>query len=72
MLLEVAFSGKCQHPVIFALIGLLCLGSVLVKYGSSDYDATMYGIVMMTVAVVSGAFKYVMAHKMIRTFREGA
>lgn len=70
VLLEVAFARKCQHPVVFMLIGLLCIGSVLVKWGSSDYDATAYGMVMMIVAVVSGAFKYVMAHQMIRAFRE--
>lgn len=70
VLLEVAFTRKCHHPVIFVLIGLLCLGSVLVKWGSSDYDSTLYGLVMMVAAVVSGAFKYVMAHKMIRTFRD--
>ena len=70
VLLEVAFQRKCQHPVIFALIGMLCMGSVLVKWGSSDYDATAYGMIMMIIAVVSGAFKYVMAHAMIREFRE--
>lgn len=70
VMLEVAFTRKCHHPVIFMLIGLLCVGSVLVKYGSSAYDATVYGIVMMCVAVVSGAFKYVMAHTMIRSFRD--
>ena len=52
------------------LIGLLCFGSVLVKWGSSDYDATPYGMIMMILAVVSGAFKYVLAHSMIRTFRD--
>ena len=70
VLLEVAFARKCHHPVIFLLIALLCLGSVLVKYGSTDYDATPYGTLMMAVAVVSGAFKYVMAHSMIRSFRD--
>jgi len=70
VLLEVTFNRKCQHPMIFFLVGMLCVGSVLVKWGSSDYDATPYGMIMMTLAVVSGAFKYVMAHAMIRTFRE--
>ena len=70
VLLEVAFMRKCHHPVIFVLVGLLCVGSVLVKWGSRDYDATVYGMVMMIVAVVSGAFKYVMAHAMIRDFRD--
>ena len=70
VLLEVIIQRKCHHPVIFLLIGLLCLGSVLVKFGSSDYDATAYGIVMMTLAVISGAFKYVIAHEVIRRFRE--
>ena len=70
VLLEVAFARKCQHPVIFMLIGLLCFGSVLVKWGSSDYDATPYGMIMMILAVISGAFKYVLAHSMIRTFRD--
>lgn len=70
VLLEVAFARKCHHPVVFMLIGLLCVGSVLVKWGSSDYDATVYGMVMMILAVVAGAFKYVMAHQMIRAFRD--
>ena len=26
VLLEVAYSRKCYHPVIFLLIGLLCVG----------------------------------------------
>ena len=70
VLLEVAFARKCQHPVIFGLIFCLCLGSVLVKYGSSDYDATTYGMVMMVAAVISGAFKYVMAHAMIKKYKD--
>ena len=70
VLLEVAFARKCHHPIIFALIGLLCAGSVLVKFGSTDYDATPYGMIMMIVAVVAGAFKYVMAHSVIRSFRD--
>lgn len=72
VLLEVAFARKCHHPVIFLLIAMLCSGSVLVKFGSSDYDATAYGLIMMVVAVISGAFKYVMAHKMVNEFRKGA
>ena len=70
VLLEVAFTRKCHHPLIFALIGLLCVGSVLVKWGSSSYDATVYGMAMMILAVVAGAFKYVMAHSMINSFRK--
>jgi len=69
VLLEVAMQRKCKHPVIFLLILMLCVGSVLVKFGSTDYDATVYGIAMMVLAVVAGAFKYVMAHKMINDFR---
>lgn len=70
VVLEVAFSRKCHHPLIFFLIAVLCVGSILVKYGSTDYDATVYGIMMMSIAVVSGAFKYVMAHAIIRSMRK--
>lgn len=70
VLLEVAFMRKCQHPVVFILIAFLCGGSVLVKWGSSDYDATPYGVIMMSIAVIGGAFKYVLARAMIQKFRD--
>merc|ERR1712048_1016803 len=49
---------------------LLCLGTILVKWGSTDYDASPYGIMMMVTAVLAGAFKYVMAHSLIVSLRK--
>ena len=70
IILETIVTGKLQHPVVYLVIVILCTGTVITGLGSSDYDSSFKGIVMMTTAVFAGAFKYVWAHSMIRTFKE--
>jgi len=70
LLLESIVEKKSQHWLVWLCIILLCFGPVLTKAGSTDYDGTTYGVVMMVLAVVSGAFKYVWAHQMIKTYRQ--
>jgi drug/metabolite transporter (DMT)-like permease len=62
--------GKEQHPALYVVVLLLCVGPVLTSLGSESGDASMGGIVMMVIAIFAGAFKYVLAHKMITTFKK--
>ena len=62
--------GKEQHPALYVVVVLLCVGPVLTSLGSESGDASMGGIVMMVLALFAGAFKYVLAHKMITTFKK--
>ena len=47
----------------------MVVGPVLAQFGSTFGDADPVGIVMMVLAVISGAFKYVLAHKVIKEYR---
>ena len=69
VLLESILERKWQHPAIYAIVCLMVVGPVLAQFGSTFGDADPVGIVMMVLAVISGAFKYVLAHKVIKDCR---
>ena len=69
VLLESILERKWQHPAIYAIVCLMVVGPVLAQFGSTLGDADPVGIVMMVLAVISGAFKYVLAHKVIKEYR---
>lgn len=69
VVLESLMMGKLQHPAIYLAVGLICVGPVLTHLGSQSFDSTPFGVLMMVVAVLAGAFKYVLAHAIIRDFR---
>ena len=70
VILESFWTGRCRHPLLYAVVLLLCTGPILAQMGSSSYDYTPFGVVMMSIAVVSGAFKYVLAHAMIHSYKK--
>lgn len=70
ILLETFYSKTCRHPLIYVVVLLLCTGPVLAQMGSRPYDYTWPGVISMCVAVVAGAFKYVLAHALIKEYRQ--
>ncbi len=69
MLVESVYHRKCEHPVLYVVIILLCLGPIFTRLGSSKWDGSPFGIFMMCIAVVGGGFKYVLAHAAIKSYR---
>lgn len=69
VILESLWNRTCHHPAKYAVITLLCLGPVLTNLGSSSFDSTPLGVAAMSMAVVAGAFKYVLAHAMIAKYK---
>ena len=63
------YNRKRQHPALWLVVGLLCVGPALTKLGSNALDAQPLGVVMMVAAVVAGAFKYVFAHAAIKEYQ---
>ena len=61
---------KPQHSALYAVVVLLCVGPVLTSLGSERGDASVFGIFMMVLAIFAGAFKYVLAHRMITTYKK--
>ena len=70
LLVERLINRKAQHPTLYVVVVLLCVGPVLTALGSAKWEASFFGIAMMIAAVFAGAFKYVLAHKMITTFKK--
>ena len=69
ILLETFYSKTCRHPLMYVVVLLLCSGPVLAQMGSRPYDYTWPGVISMCIAVVAGAFKYVLAHALIKEYR---
>ena len=69
ILVESVLYRRCRHPLLYVIVALLCVGPILTRLGSSDFDSTPLGVAMMTAAVVAGAFKYVLAHAMIKEYK---
>jgi drug/metabolite transporter (DMT)-like permease len=70
VILESFYNRHCRHPLLYVVVLLLCTGPVLAQMGSSSFDSTPLGLAMMCAAVVAGAFKYVLAHAMIRGYKK--
>ncbi|KAL3921928.1 MAG: hypothetical protein SGPRY_004734, partial [Prymnesium sp.] len=69
MLIESIHQRTCHHPVMWLVVALLCVGPILTSAGSSQSDVSVFGIIMMVAAVLSGAFKYVYAHAAMKTYK---
>ena len=69
VLLESLWHRVCHHPLKYVLVVLLCVGPILTTLGSSSYDSTPLGVLAMTLAVIAGAFKYVLAHAIIKKYK---
>lgn len=75
---ESLFRGKTNHKLIYATVIGICVGPILVVAGGSSKKwnakspsgSQLFGMIMMLSAVVGGAFKYVLAHKAIKEYRE--
>ena len=60
---------QVQHPLVYLVVLCICAGPVLTRLGSPTFDGSLLGIVMMVAAVIAGAFKYVLAHKIVTEYR---
>ena len=69
ILVESLWNCRASHPLMYLVVALLCVGPILTRAGSSSFDSTPLGVGMMTAAVISGAFKYVLAHAMIKQYK---
>mmetsp|Transcript_7259 Transcript_7259/g.18997 ORF Transcript_7259/g.18997 Transcript_7259/m.18997 type:complete len:326 (+) Transcript_7259:68-1045(+) len=67
--LESLWNRICHSPLKYFAVLLLCVGPILTNLGSSSYDSTPFGVCAMVLAVIAGAFKYVLAHSMINTYK---
>ncbi len=70
IILESILWRRLQHPAVYLTIIVLCAGAAVTELGSSDYDASLYGVLMMSTAVLAGALKYVLARQMIREYQD--
>lgn len=71
---ESAIKRKCFHPGIYITVISICTGPVLMAFDApwdadSPVGSQLYGVIMMMVAMLGGAFKYVLCHATIREFR---
>jgi len=75
VVVESLLRRKRFHTAIYASVVAICIGPILVATTSSwearsAAGSQLYGALMMILAMVGGAFKYVLCHKAITTFRE--
>jgi len=71
---ESAIKRVCFHPLIYFTVLAICIGPVMIAYDSpweakSEVGSQTFGVVMMVVAMVGGAFKYVLCHHTIREYQ---
>jgi len=75
VVVESIIRRKWFHPAIYVTVAAICIGPILVASGSSwekksEAGSQLFGAIMMLVAMVGGAFKYVLCHKAIADFRK--
>jgi len=75
VIVESLVRKKKFHIAIYLTVATICIGPILVASGSSwkaksEAGSQMFGAIMMLVAMVGGAFKYVLCHKAIGDFRK--
>jgi hypothetical protein len=75
VVVESIIRKKKFHPAIYATVASICIGPILVACqasweAKSEAGSQLFGAIMMLVAMVGGAFKYVLCHKAIKDFRE--
>merc|ERR1719217_303147 len=76
VIIESIIRQKRSHPAIYATVAAITIGPILVASTSSWHPEARvrggiqrYGAVMMLLAMIGGAFKYVLCHKAISDFR---
>jgi drug/metabolite transporter (DMT)-like permease len=70
--IEFLLYRKCISKALFAVVVGICLGPItmaLDKDWTSD-DDLLYGVIMLSLSIVAGAFKYVLAHSAMARFKE--
>jgi len=75
VIVESFIKRKKFHPAIYATVAAICIGPILVASASSwkaksEAGSQTFGGIMMVVAMVGGAFKYVLCHQVISEFRK--
>lgn len=75
VIVESFIKRKKFHPAIYATVAAICIGPILVASASSwkaksEAGSQTFGAIMMIVAMVGGAFKYVLCHQVISEFRK--
>jgi len=66
---------KAFHPAIYVTVAAICIGPILVAcqaswQGKSEAGSQLFGAIMMIVAMIGGAFKYVLCHATIKTYQQ--
>lgn len=78
VIVESLLKRKRFHPLIYATVIAICLGPIIVAsqsswVGKSDAGSAagtqLFGAIMMIVAMLGGAFKYVLCHHAIKEFQ---
>lgn len=75
VVVESIFKRKLFHWSIYLTVAAICIGPIIVASESdwtshSDAGSQAFGVIMMLVATVGGAFKYVLCHKAIKEFQQ--
>lgn len=74
VVVESAIKRTCFHPLIYITVLAICIGPVMVAYDSpwdskSEVGSQAFGVIMMVVAMIGGAFKYVLCHHTIKEYQ---
>lgn len=70
ILLESLFHEKLYHPLLYLIVFSVTIGPVVMEYGKPMNYETQTGIIWMVLAVTTGAFKNVFAHKIISNVKK--
>lgn len=68
-IVETAYTRVLYHPAIYISLGVIVMGSVIAKAGSSEIDANVYGIVMMIIGLCASSAKYVFSKASLDTYK---
>jgi len=74
VVVESAIKRTCQHPLIYLTVAAICIGPIIVASqssweGKSEAGSQLFGAIMMIVAMIGGAFKYVLCHHTIKEYQ---
>ena len=74
VIVESAIKRTCFHPLIYITVLTICIGPIMVAYDSpweskSEVGSQAFGAIMMVVAMIGGAFKYVLCHHTIKEYQ---
>jgi len=69
LMIETVLYRRCQHPVVYATVILVVIGTVFSTLGSIT-NLNVFGLISAVVAVLSSACKYVFTHTAFREFKK--